>query len=205
MVVSLYLSDNPTFDPTDTQLGTQTKALSLKTGKGKSLSFKFTFPASVGNGNYTLIAVVDSNNAILEANEGNNVAAGATPVTLAQPFIDLRATVGTPSGALTPGGAGNVIVNVINDGNVVLTRPVTIRLNASTDASSDAADPVITTFTKKLVIKPGATKATPIKFNFPAGLTAGTYFITATIDPLGEIAETSKSNNTAASNGFAIA
>jgi hypothetical protein len=206
VVVTLFLSDNPTLDATDTPLGTQTKALSLKTGKGKSLSFKFNFPANVGDGNYSLIASVDANNAILEANEGNNVAVGATPVTLAQPFTDLRATVARPSGALTSGGAGNVVVNVINDGNVQLSRPVTIRLNISTDASADPADPTITTFTKKLKLKQtGGTKATPIKFNFPAGLTAGTYFVTATIDPLGEIAETSKSNNTAASGDFAIA
>jgi hypothetical protein len=37
----------------------------------------------------------------------------------------------------------------------------------------------------------------PINFTFPAGLAAGTYFVTATLDPLGEIVETSKSNNSA--------
>ncbi|MDQ3113833.1 MAG: hypothetical protein M3Q84_07025, partial [Actinomycetota bacterium] len=114
-------------------------------------------------------------------------------------------TVARPAGALTPGGAGNVVVNVINDGNVQLTRPVTIRLAASTDASADPADPESIVFTKRLSIKPGAEKATPIRFNFPAGLGAGTYFLTATIDPLGEIAETSKSNNTAVSGDFPIA
>ncbi|CAA9436724.1 MAG: hypothetical protein AVDCRST_MAG64-3842 [uncultured Phycisphaerae bacterium] len=205
VVVSLFLSDNPTLDASDTQIGTQTKALTLKQGKGKALSFKFTFPATVGNGAYFLIGSADANNAILEANEGDNVAVSGAPVNLAQPFLDLRATVGRPSGATTPGGAGLVTVNVINDGNVQLTRPVTIRLAASTDASADPADPVITTFTKRLSVKPGATKATPVKFNYPAGLAAGTYFVTATIDPLGEIAETSKSNNTAASESVAIA
>jgi hypothetical protein len=147
---------------------------------------------------------VDANNAILEANEGDNVAVSATPANLALPFFDLRGTVAQP-GSLTPGGAGSVTVNVINDGNVQLTRPVTIRLAASSDASADAGDAVITTFTKKLSIKPGATKATPIKFTLPSTIAAGTYFITATIDPLGEITETSKSNNTAASNSLAIA
>ncbi len=82
---------------------------------------------------------------------------------------------------------------------------MTIRLAASNDATADPTDAVITTFTKRLSVKPGATKPTPIKFNFPAGLTAGTYFLTATIDPLGEIADTNKSNNTAASGDFAIA
>ena len=205
VTVTLFLSDNPTLDATDLQLATVTRSLTLKQGKGKSLPLKFTFPGTVGNGSYTLIASVDPANTLLEANEGNNTATGPAPVTLAQPFFDLRATVARPSGALTPGGAGNVVVNVINDGNVQLTRPVTIRIAASTDATADAGDATITTFTKKLSIKPGASKATPIKFNFPAGLGAGTYLITATIDPLGEIAETSKSNNSAASGEFAIA
>ena len=98
-----------------------------------------------------------------------------------------------------------MVVNVINDGNVQLTQSVTIRLAASSDASADASDEVITTFTKRLSIKPGATKATPIKFTLPSTIAPGTYFITATIDPLGEIAETSRSNNTAASGDFAIA
>lgn len=205
VVVSLFLSDNPTLDGTDTQLGTQTKPLTLKQGKGKSLPFKFSYPATVGNGSYFLIASADANNAILESNEGDNVAVSEASVNLAQPFIDLRATVDRPTGALTPGGAGLVTVNVINDGNVQLTRPVTISLAASTDATADPADAVITSFTKRLSLKPGATKATPIRFNFPAGLTAGTYFVTATIDPLGEIPETSKSNNTAASEEFGLA
>lgn len=205
VAVSLFLSDNPTLDATDTQLGTQTKPLTLKQGKGKVSSFKFSFPATVGNGAYFLIASVDANNAILEANEGDNVAVSGTPATLALPFFDLRGTVSQPVGSLTPGGAGLIAVNVVNDGNVQLTRPVTIRLAASTDASADASDTVITTFTKKLSIKPGATKRVPVKFTLPATLVAGTYFITATIDPLGEIVETSKSNNTAASESIAIA
>jgi hypothetical protein len=204
VVVSLFLSDNPTLDATDVQLGTQTKPLTLKQGKGKALSFKFNFPATAGNGAYFLIGSVDANNAILESNEGDNVAVSGTPVNLAQPFFDLRATVARPGG-LTPGGPGLVTVNVINDGNVQLTRSVTIRLGASADAAVDAGDAVITSFTKKLSIKPGATKATPVKFTLPASLPAGTYFITAEIDPLGEIPETSRSNNSAASESVAIA
>ncbi len=142
VVVSVFLSDNPSLDATDTQLATQTKPLTLKQGKSKRLSFKFSFPPTVGNGAYFLIASADANNAILEANEGDNVAVSGAPVNLAQPFLDLRATVDQPSGARTPGGASSVTVNVINDGNVPLTQPVTIRLAASTGRlPADAADP----------------------------------------------------------------
>ena len=56
---------------------------------------------------------------------------------------------------------------------------------------------MITTITKRVSISPGKPKPVPVNFTVPPALAAGTYFITATLDPLGEIVETSKSNNTA--------
>ena len=206
--VSLYLSDNNSRDSSDILLGTQTKPLVLKTGKAKSLNFKFSYPANIGNGAYFLIAEADTGNTLTEANESNNVAVTSNSVSLAQPFLDLRAAIGRPTGtsSLTPGGAATSSINVINDGNVQLNQNVTITLAASSDAAADPSDPVLATFTKKLNIKPGATKAVIIKFNFPQSLPAGSYFATATIDPLGEISETSKSNNVAVtSDVFAFA
>jgi uncharacterized membrane protein len=200
--VTLYLSDNQARDAADIVIGSQTKALSLKTGKGKSLSFKFTLPTSLGTGQYFVIAEADTGNTIIEANEANNVAINAAPLEVQAAFIDLRGTVAKPTGALTPGGKASVTVAVINDGNIPVKSSVTIALAASTDSSG--ANPVaISSITKNLSIKNGATKNVPIKFTFPANLPAGTYFIVATITPLA--GETSQSNNTAISDSIAIA
>ena len=116
---------------------------------------------------------------------------------LQQPFTDLRATVTRPIGALTPNGKAAGAVTIINDGNVKISQNVTIQMNASTDQAADPSDASIVTITKRVSISPGKSKNVPIKFTFPASLAAGTYFVTATLDPLGEIVETSKSNNTA--------
>jgi hypothetical protein len=203
--VTLYLSDNPTKDAADIPLATQTKPLTLKTGKSKSLAFKFTYPANAGNGSYFLIAEADTGNTLTEANEANNVAITPKFVTLAQPLNDLSVgTVSRPVGALTPNGKAAASVNVVNNGNVTFNQNLSIRLTASSDNAADASDTVITTFTKKVSIKPGATKAVPIKFTFPAALPAGTYFMVVELDPNLTILET-HANNFGSSDSFAVA
>jgi hypothetical protein len=196
VAVSVFMSDNPSRDAADVLLVTSTKPLSLKTGKSKSISLKFTYPAATGTGSYYLIGQADTTNAVVEKDESNNVAVSTTTQSIAAPVVDLFATVARPVGTLASGGNANSIVTVNNAGNVPLRTILTIRLAASTDAAPDPTDTEIITVNKKVVVSPGKPKNVPIKFTFPS-LTAGDYFITAQLDPLGAVTETSKSNNTA--------
>ncbi len=202
---SVYLSDNDTLDAGDREVGSVTKNLKLKTGKSKSYSIKFKFPSDVGNGGYFLIAKADSGNAVQEVRENNN-ASGAlggksgNPIDLKQPFIDLTPiNVARPVGTLTANGGAVAVVTLKNQGNVKFSNTVAIKLVSSSDPNATGDDVEVTTFSKKLSISAGKTKAAKIKFTFPAGLAAGTYSLIATVDPTNATGDTDTSNNTGTS------
>ena len=199
--VTLYVSDDATFSANDVAVKTITKNFKLKTNKSKSVKFSFVYPGTLGAGNYFLIARADSTNAIAETKERNNFGATAATVNIAPPFVDLQATLPAPTGKLTPGGAAVAVVNVINAGNVTLSKPVSITLAASLNGVSST----LTTFTKKLKIGAGKSAKVKIKFTFPNTLTAGAYTLTATVDSAGSIGESDKTNNVGTSPAFNIA
>ena len=52
----------------------------LKAGKSKKMSLSYNFPSGVSASGKYIIAVIDADNSVLEANEGdNNVAYGPIP------------------------------------------------------------------------------------------------------------------------------
>ena len=195
--VSLYASSDSTLNTgTDTPIKTITKKLKLKAHKGKTLKFSFNYPSNLPDGSYRLLAQVDSGNAVAESDETNNVAVSATPVTIAAPFIDLSGSFASAIPAAAAQGAKeSVTVLVQNTGNVVAAGPLTISLTASADNVADAGDTAITSFTKKVKLKPGAKAAIKFKYLLPAGLT-GSQFLIAGADTGGTFAESNEGNNT---------
>ena len=59
VTVNLFVSDDANFSFNDTQVATSTRVLKLKTGKSKNRAFNFTYPATLGGGNYFLIARIE--------------------------------------------------------------------------------------------------------------------------------------------------
>ena len=67
-----YLSTNTTFDPlADIEVGSRAVGL-LVYGAASSGSVSATIPAGTAAGPYYILARADSDNAVLESNEGNN-------------------------------------------------------------------------------------------------------------------------------------
>lgn len=76
VTATVYLSDNPAFDPADRYLGT-VNIRSL--GQGKVVSRNLSYRVSGNPQGKYLIAVVDPENSIRESSEENNVASSAIP------------------------------------------------------------------------------------------------------------------------------
>jgi hypothetical protein len=181
--VTLYLSVDTGVDDADRAIGTVTVRKPLKPGKSaKAKLNKVVVPTDLAAGTYRLLAKADADNSTVEANEGNNTADGGT-ITVAPPFTD--AVPVSMSAAKVRNGRGTATLLVRNDGNVALRGAITGTLYASADATIDAGDTALGTYTAKASIKPGATKKVRVKFALPAGV-AAPFTLIATADSPGD-------------------
>jgi hypothetical protein len=104
---------------------------------------------------------------------------------------------GLPS-AVVGGGKGAVTVRVANRGLQRASGPVAVKLFASPDATLDAGDTEVTAVTRSLRVKSGGTSAVRLKFNYPTGLPAGSYFLLAQVDAGPVVGGANGSNDVAA-------
>jgi len=95
------------------------------------------------------------------------------------------------------GGAASV--NVVNRGNAAAAGNVQVTFYASTDMTLDANDTPIVTASKAANLKVGKGAKISAKFNYPASVADGQYFILAKADPANAIVETDETNNVASS------
>ena len=121
--VNLYASTDQVLDGGDMLLGSKTARLSLAAGKKTTVPVKFASPSTLASGSYYILAEVQGDTAIADANAANNVVATQTAVQIHQPFVDLTAAVTKlPKGTIAIGGKGqrasSFTAAIINNGNV---------------------------------------------------------------------------------------
>jgi uncharacterized delta-60 repeat protein len=181
--VKLYLSIDTGVDDADRAIGTVTVRKPQKAGKvAKARLNKIFVPTDLAAGTYRVLAKADAENSITETNELNNTADGGT-ITVAPPFTD--AVPVSLSAVKLRNGRGAATLLVRNDGNVALRGAISGTLYASSDATIDAGDTALGTYTAKASIKPGASKRVKVKFALPAGA-AGPFTLIATADAPGD-------------------
>jgi membrane-associated phospholipid phosphatase len=93
VTVRLYASTDGTLDSNDELLGSQTLNLNLFSGQSQVFNFKFDNPTVVAPGSYRLIAQIDANNAVVESNERNNIAALQVSAPGTDVVLDWNATL----------------------------------------------------------------------------------------------------------------
>jgi glucose/arabinose dehydrogenase len=202
--LGLFLSPDTYLDSEDVMVGTLPKNLKLKPGASKVIALPVTFPASIVDGRYHLLAFADSGKSVAEPDETNNVGASATPVTLAAPFRDLSVSIGQMAVMPAPTRRGTATLLVRNSGNVTAAGAVGLVLRASSDAAADDSDSLLLQSTKTIKIKAGGSKLIKLRF-VPRTLASGTYYVTANVVTTGTIPETDQTNNGAVSgNTFII-
>ena len=205
--VGLFASTDATFDGADIPItSVTTKKLKLKAaGGGTNVNFAFPSPTNVPDGNYFLIAQIDSGSVLSENSEDNNTAVSTSAIEIRQPFVDITGTTQVTAGTITITSgkkvkAPKVGLVVANGGNVPATGTVTATVFASTNASAgDAGDVQIGTVAKKLNTKPQKTTALKAKITIPENLRTGEYNIVTTFNYSGPITESNTTNNAAAS------
>lgn len=195
MTVTLYASTDGSVSADDMVVKTFTWShLSLKSGSSRTLKLKFTYPAGLADGSYDLVASVDAT-----ATSTAAATAASTPVNIAAPKVDLAA--GAPAGEsvlVTAGKNASVTIAITNAGNVAAIGNLSVNLYASSDATLDDSDQILTNFGAiKINLRPGKAKTLHLHFKAPLNLPAGTFNLLGAITAFTNPADSNPSNDTA--------
>ena len=186
--ITVFASADGLVNAGDATVGTFPAKVKLKPGQGKAMKLGFkTFPANVPDGDYFLLAQVDSGGQLTETNESDNVGSTAATIRIAAPFVDLGFT-GPVTGfksPLTVGKKGRAAVPLRNAGNIPAKTTANGQLFLSADQSRSGDDRLIGTLPIKASLKPGTTKATKVSFTLPGDVPAGSYFLILVLDAPG--------------------
>jgi hypothetical protein len=180
--VTLFASDDATLGDGDVSIASS-KPLRLKPGKSKTVKLRFTYP-SASDPVYLLARAGNSADTSPATASGDAVAASSSTVTVAPANVQLIPTSITPSGAtLTVGKRGSATLLVTNNGNVPYKGTLSITLDASQDQTGGNGDDIpLGTISKRVSIKPGATKRIRLNATLPPSFPAGTYYLAALVN-----------------------
>jgi len=163
--------------------------LKLKSGASTKLKLNFTYPTSLVNGSYSILASIDSGNAIAETSKLDNLAV-SSPVTIAAAFVKLSGTLGAPA-SLTPGKSALLSLELANQGNSPASGFSTIEIFASSGQTLDDSDVEIGSFPARLNIKPSRSGVYRFKLRASAGqLPVGRYYLIANVGGTALVPET---------------
>jgi hypothetical protein len=197
--VELFASSDADVDASDVLLKTGRKRLRLAPGRSAGMRLRFAYPDDI-DGPRFLLARVDAGGVVSEADEANNVAASAAPVTVARPFVDLAATFPSVEPVTArQGGRGRVRVGLSNGGNVAHRGRTTVRLTARPTGGGDD----VTLLTRPLgaKLRAGGDKVLKLTFPVPSALAVGTYSLVAFVDAENVVPEPNEEDNAALATG----
>jgi subtilase family serine protease len=194
IAITLFTSADKTLDAGDATIGTFVQEKSIAPDQFQDLKVTFTYP-QLQAGGYFVIAQVDSANAVIEQNEGNNVAASIKQVGLSSPFVDLFPTLLPFTGNRSRLGENEVTIKIRNNGNVQASGDITVALTAISDVTPDPTERPIANLGMHIDIRPGQTKTFKLPFTFPIEFERGTYKLVVNIDSANVIPERDEVNN----------
>lgn len=126
--VDVFASADGTFDGGDLLLGSSVVRLNLRAGVTRFSVLNFASPVSVAEGSYVLMAVLDAGGAVVEKDEGNNLAVSEGSTFFVAPFVDLSVSVVGVPATIRPGARSFATVRVTNGGNVTASGSATTEL-----------------------------------------------------------------------------
>lgn len=88
--------------------------------------------------------------------------------------------------ALDPGRANHLAVRIINTGDQPASGPLNVNLYASPDGALNGGDALLATSDRTVRLRPGRGVNVPLRFNSPATLQSGTYYLLAQVGTAGD-------------------
>jgi len=198
--VSLALSDDAVFDPSDTVVHSFDIA-SLASGTPSFNDITFTLPAegTLSDGDYHLLMAIDSAAAVSEANEDNNtseimvnIGSGGTPGNEVELITQNFNLPGTDP--LNWGATLQVEADVQNTGDAD-AGPFDVTIYLSQDDMLDGGDTVLHSFTVNSLAS-GVTQPNTFDITLPASGTDGDYYLFMEVDSAHVIDEPNEQDNT---------
>ena len=181
--VSLYASSDAQLDADDTPVLAAPAVTKVAAGKAKTVKLTFTYPAADGPV-YLLARASSAAEPPGIQGATDDVAAAAAPVTVAPANAVLNPTsLVVSSASLVRGKRGAATLLVTNEGNVPYQGMVAVSLAASGDDDTVGDDVMLTTLSKRLNVKPGATKRIRIRFALPTDFALSSFRIVASVAP----------------------
>jgi subtilase family serine protease len=190
-VTRFFLSADAALGAGDVPLGSR-GVVPLAPGVSSAGSTPLTIPVGTATGSYYVIAQADADGAVLETNEANNI--GRLFVRVGP---DLAVSSVAVPAVTAPGAAFNVTNAVKNQGGGAAPA-CSARVFLSANSALDAADVALGARAVPPLVA-GATSSVVTSVTIPEGTPVGVYYVLVHADALGEVAETTETNNT----GFA--
>ena len=192
--ITLYASGSTSVSGSDTLLTTTTVAhANLKPGGSQVVTLRFTYPTSLANGDYYLVASATA----IGTNTTDAEAATPSKISIGKPFVDLATLFGSTPISVTPGAAETAIITIDNVGNIAANGLLTLKLYASTgDAIDSSAQLLATVANRHVALKAGKSMTLKVKFTAPAA-SGSTYNIIASSTSSLKPADTDAANDIA--------
>lgn len=191
----IYLSSDATCCSADVQLDSYTEAAAIGAGSFVDVTRTVTIPAGTAGGQYYVFASLDATGAVTESNETNNTKAQVTLLTVTAPDLRPYPITFAPA-SVAAGQSVNVTVREQNQGTASAAGGWQGKVYLSTDATCCTGDVVLDTYTESNTIAAGWYSDNVRAVTIPGGTADGNYFIFASLDVTGVIAESNESNNT---------
>jgi subtilase family serine protease len=190
---TFYLSADVRVDAADTLLGSRAVA-ELLAGAASTSITSLSLPAGLKAGAYFVVARADADDALIESNETNNVAAAALtiePDPVTRPDLVISAFTAPANGAA--GGAIVVSDTTLNQSSGAAVASTTRFFLSRTMAADAAATPLQGRSVGALASSAVSTASTSI--TIPAGTYPGTYYLIAQADAGAANPELNELNN----------
>jgi hypothetical protein len=192
--IKVYIATDEAGAHAAAPIGTLKTMLKLGIGRSTNVTIAFTAPANLTEGDYHLVAVLDSARQVSELNETNNAAVSTQSVHIAPKFVDLRAAfLGRVGPTILAKKANSVSLLVTNLGNTTASGGAIIRLFESAD-QNHSSDRLLATLPKTINLAPGKSVVIPLKFT-PTSVSAGQEFLLAGVVYNGKPAEKNPGDN----------
>jgi len=156
-------------------------------------------------GNYYIRAVMDAYENVIELNEANNTAFSTSTINVTQEGDLVVTSVTATASSFFTGESSTFNVTIKNQGVTGVVNSCML-VYLSTDAAITTSDPSINFpgLVCQSYLAPGASTTRIVSVKIPGGLSSGSYFIGAVVDPWNKVIETNESNNSAAGSSVQI-